>query len=187
MFAKKEAPLGQADLDVALSVIKEVGKRYSGEENDLRNLKAPDKHGRMRNILELTAGDPGTTQTSRMILHPGVSLDTVKQLDLPTFEARFLEQLNDPSFEAVSAKNSHKAEIEDTLRKYSSSSTFREYLANAEDCGATRICWIIDETNDYPTTKLLSEKLAGAHGRALFCYNNGGRSFFKFPRSETIC
>lgn len=50
--------------------------------------------------------------------------------------------------------------------------------------GATRICWILDETNDYPTAGLLSEKLAGFHGPALCCYNDGGRWFCKFLCSE---
>lgn len=178
MFAAKEPPLEQVDLDVALSVIKEVGKRYP--EHSLRGFKAPDNSGTMRNILDLTAGDPGATQTSQLILNDGVSLETVKQLNLSTFKARFLEQLNDPSYEGELAQTSPKAYIEDTLLKYPSSSIFKEYLANAEDCGATRISWILDEKDDYPTAGLLSERLAGVHGPALCCYNDGGRSFCKF-------
>lgn len=179
-LAEKESPLEQPDLDVALSVVKEVGKRYSGEENDLRGFKAPDITGRMRYISDLTAGDPGTTETDLMILHHGVSLETVKQLNLSTFNDRHLEQLNDPMYEGELARRSPKSIIEDTLRKCSISSTFTEYLANAEDCGATRICWILDETNDYPTQELLSERLAAVHGPALFCFNDGGRPFRKF-------
>lgn len=179
-FAEEGSPLEQRDLDVAISVVKEVGKRYSGEENDLHDFKAPDITGRMRYISELTAGDPGTTETDLMILHHGVPLDTVKQLNLATFNDRYLEQLNDPSYEGELAQNSPVAFIEDVLRKSSTSSIFKEYLANAEDCGsATRICWILDETKDYPTTGLLSELLARVHGPALFCYNDGGRLFFR--------
>lgn len=174
----ENSPLEHPELDVALSIVKEVGKRYSQMGSDLHDFKAPDTVGIMHVISKLTSGDPGAAESQLTFLHYGISPETARQLGLMTFEDRYLGRLNDPSYEADFAQNSPMAVIEDTLRRSSISSTFTEYLANAEACGsATMICWILDESDNYPKTGLLSPGLAGVHGPALFCHNNGG----KFP------
>lgn len=166
--------LERSDLEMAVRIAKEVGKRYSRNEN-LHDFKAPDRVGNMRLLSELTAGDPGSQETDLKIMHPGIPLDTAKQLGLATFRDRYLELLNDPYYETEFAqKGSPKTIIDDVLRRYSIDSTFGEYLVNAEDCGsASTIVWIIDDSDDYPTTGLLSPGLADFQGPALFCYNDG--------------
>lgn len=176
MLAEK-SPLEQKELDVALSVVQEVGRRYPKKGNDLHDFKAPDTAGRMHDISKLTAADPGASETHLTILHHGISLVTVKQLGLATSADRYLGQLNDPLYETDFAQKSPKEVIDDTLRRSSTRSIFTEYLANAEDCGsATMICWILDDS-DYLKTGLLSPGLADVHGPALFCHNNGSKSF----------
>lgn len=188
-LAGKGGSLEQADLEMSLFIVKEVGKRYAKKE-DLANFKAPDNTGHFHVISELTAGDPGNTETNGLkILHQGVSLDTAKQLGLATFKDRFLQLLNDPEFEEDFAqRESPMAVIEDTLARYPIRSTFNEYLANAEDSGsASKICWILDESDDYPKTNLLSQKLADLQGPALFCYNDGCKWFYSSPRHRIYC
>lgn len=177
--------LTETDLEAALFIVKEVGRRFSEEE--LGDFKAPDNSGCLRLLKYLTAGDPGpeaykdiTTsdsvdQAERAILHPGVPEVTIKQLRLPTFHARLLEFLNDPDFEDdFSQRESSVTMIKDTLNRYTPSSTFNEYLANAEDCGsAKKISWILDHTESYGGTRLLVDKLQEVQGPALFCYNDG--------------
>lgn len=162
---------------MALFIVKEVGKRYSKKEV-LTDFKAPDNNGRFHVLSELTAGDPGNTDTDGLqILHQGISLDTAKQLGLVTFQDRFLQSLNDPDFEEDFAqRESPMAVINDTLKRYPIRRTFNEYLANAEDsASASKICWILDESDDYPKTGLLSQELAEFQGPALFCYNDGSK------------
>lgn len=180
--------LSSTDLEVALFIVKEVGERFSRE--DLGDFKAPDNSGSLRLLKYLTAGDPGpeeykdiiapdTEEAERAVLHPGVPELTIKQLGLPTFHARLLEFLNDPDFEDdFSQKESSITVIEDTLKRYTPSSTFNEYLANAEDCGSAKtISWILDHTEHYGGTKLLVDKLQEVQGPALFCYNDGREWF----------
>lgn len=172
--------LSETDLKVALFTVKEVGRRFSEEE--LGNFKAPDNSGSLRLLKYLTAGDPGPeditapgTEAERAILHPEISEVTIKQLRLPTFHARLLELLNDPDFEDdFSQRESSITMIKDTLKRYTPSSTFNEYLANAEDCGSAKtISWVLDHTESYGGTKLLVDKLQEVQGPALFCCNDG--------------
>lgn len=65
--------------------------------------------------------------------------------------------------------------ISDTLQRYPIKSTFKEYLANAEDSGgATNISWLLDRTQ-HPSRKLISQELAECQGPALACFNDGGK------------
>lgn len=177
--------LTEADLEVALRIVKEVGKRFAGE--DLTEFKAPDSSGSLRLLRDLTAGDPGPElkyltasdsepeETKRAILHPDVSQVTIEQLRLPSFHDRLLELLSDPDFDDDFAqRESPLTVIEDTLRRYKPSSTFDEYLANAEDCRtATEVSWVLDHSENYEGKRLLVEKLKEVQGPALFCCNDG--------------
>lgn len=158
-------------MKVALSIVKELGERFPNEE--LGDFKAPDDSGILRLLTDLTAGDPGPNEAERAILHPGVSMITIKQLRLPTFHDRLLESLNDPDFDADFAqRESPITVINDTLTRYTPSSTFTEYLANAEDASATKISWVLDGSKSYDGTKLLVDKLLEVQGPALFCCND---------------
>lgn len=164
------------DLEMALFIVKHVGKKFSKKVN-LDEFWAPDRNGWMRIISQLTAGDPGSTATHLMVLHPAVSLDTVNKLGLKSFHDRYVALLNDPYYEDDFAqRESPKAVIEDTLRRYTIASTFNEFLANAEDSrSASLISWILDKSDDYPKADLLSKELSEVQGPALFCYNDGSK------------
>ncbi len=65
--------------------------------------------------------------------------------------------------------------IADTLDRYTIQSTFKEYLANADDCeSATELNWLLDERNDHPKQHLRTKELGDYQGPALLVYNNGG-------------
>lgn len=159
---------------MAIHIVTEVGKRFS-DRRLLYDFRAPDRHGHMHLISELTAGDVGGADVDLLILHPGVSLATAQKLGISTFHDRYLELLNDPYFEEEFAqRESPAAVIQDTLKRYPITNTFNEYLANAEDCGkASKVCWVLDAADNYPKTDLLSPQLAEVQGPALFCYNDG--------------
>ena len=136
----------------------------------------------MRALSEFTASDSGPGESVEQIvsLHESISSQATKRLGLPTPKDRILQALTDPSFELdFSQAESPKAVIKDTLGRYSLESTFREYLANAEDCGtASEICWLLDSSDDGGSSKagLIDKKLSAVQGPALFCYNDGGES-----------
>jgi sacsin len=64
--------------------------------------------------------------------------------------------------------------ISDTLDRYPVESTFREYLANADDAGATEINWLLDERS-HTTQGLLTEEMAQVQGPALLVHNNSSK------------
>lgn len=164
---------------MALFVVKEVGRGF--REKALDDFKAPDSTGCLRLLRDLTAGDPGPGEEGRAILHPGVSLSTIKQLGLPSFHDRRLESLIDTEFEDFFQHEKFITVITDTLKRYRPSSTFNEYLANAEDCGsATKITWVLDKLGSqiHGESKLINKELQDLQGPALFCFNDG-REFFR--------
>jgi sacsin len=66
--------------------------------------------------------------------------------------------------------------IADTLDRYPVESTFREYLANADDAkGASRISWLLDE-RVHPHANLLTPEMELFQGPAFLVHNNGGKS-----------
>ncbi|KAF9920488.1 hypothetical protein BGZ65_011210, partial [Modicella reniformis] len=59
------------------------------------------------------------------------------------------------------------------LNDYHPSSIFSEFLQNAADAGATKCCFMLDQTNyDVPKPKLLCSKMKVWQGPALVIYNN---------------
>ena len=64
--------------------------------------------------------------------------------------------------------------ITNTLDAYPDNSTFREYLANADDTkGASVISWLLDERY-HPNEKLLTPELKRFQGPSFLVYNDGG-------------
>jgi sacsin len=67
------------------------------------------------------------------------------------------------------------AGISDTLDRYTVETTFKEYLANADDCeSATQLNWLLDEREDHPKQHLLTKELRDYQGPALLVHNDGG-------------
>lgn len=64
--------------------------------------------------------------------------------------------------------------IADALERYTIQSTFKEYLANADDCASTtQLNWLLDERN-HPTQNLYFKELQAYQGPALLVHNDGG-------------
>jgi sacsin len=67
------------------------------------------------------------------------------------------------------------ARIADTLHRYPVETTFREYLANADDAeGASKISWLLDQ-RVHPSEKLLTPDMDRFQGPAFLVYNDGGK------------
>jgi hypothetical protein len=175
-----KGPLNDNDLRVALFIVKEVGARFAEEYLD--GFKAPDSECLLLPLKDLTAGDPGPDDADQAVLHQEISLETIKQLKIATFQNRSLDSLVDPNFE-FAQRESPVTAISDTLNRYGAATTFNEYLANAEDSGsATKITWILDNSEGYSVEKLIDKGLEKAQGPALFCFNDGRESTCELRR-----
>ncbi|KAG0003501.1 hypothetical protein BGZ65_001641 [Modicella reniformis] len=61
--------------------------------------------------------------------------------------------------------------IVNIMNDYDHSSIFTEFLQNAADAGATKCCFMLDQTS-YPRSKLFRPRMATWQGPALVIYNN---------------
>jgi sacsin len=65
--------------------------------------------------------------------------------------------------------------IADTLERYTVESTFKGYLAKADDCGsAKQLNWLLDE-GSHVKQYLLTKELQDYQGPALLVQNDGGK------------
>lgn len=71
-------------------------------------------------------------------------------------------------------RESVTTQIADTLDRYPIETTFREYLANADDAqGATKVSWLLDGRG-HPCQSLLTPEMENLQGPALLVHNDGG-------------
>jgi sacsin len=171
--------LSDNDLKVYISLL-EVLRTLHGKI-DYKKWKAPDVEGVLHDLANLTAGDPSHDDDDDMAvpsfayLHPAITPRTIKYLKIPSIQDRFLDQKVGAEFGMDFAQDEDPINaISDTLQRYPFQSTFNEYLANAEDSGARKICWLIDRTESYPNSSLMTTQLQECAGPALLCFNDGG-------------
>ncbi|KAI5778257.1 hypothetical protein EDC01DRAFT_368311 [Geopyxis carbonaria] len=175
-LVKKNSPLDDMDQRVFTSLINRATSRFPTE--DYSSFKAPDRHGYIRDLSDLTVGyssDPNSNHLN--FIHENITLWSTERLRIPTVQDRFLESLS-PLDEFDFAQDENRISmIKDALKRYPIDTSFNEFLANAEDCGgASKIAWIVDDLDrdsKYPKEKLLSERLKDAQGSAVFSYNDG--------------
>ncbi|KAF8244236.1 hypothetical protein K440DRAFT_559411 [Wilcoxina mikolae CBS 423.85] len=177
-LANKEK-LSDNDLEVYISLL-EALHTLNAKRIDLKQWKAPDVGGVLHDLANLTAGDPSHDDDDNMAvpsfkyLHPSITLSTIKFLKIPTIQDRFLDQKVGAEFGMDFAQDEDPIiAISDTLQRYPFQSTFNEYLANAEDSGARKIRWLIDRTESYPDSSLMTTQLRECAGPALLCFNDG--------------
>lgn len=171
----KQSPLDDENLKVAVTLLEMFAKLgpaiFDAERSQI---KAPDIDGNMRSIADLTTGNIETRDKHQFImLSPHVPPHTARRLHIPSEQERFLEGITDS--DDFCQEEDTETMIRDSLNRYPKDATFTEYLANAEDCGsATKISWILDMEENYPSKNIIDPELAGLQGPALFCHNDGG-------------
>ncbi|KAL8986736.1 MAG: hypothetical protein Q9177_003996 [Variospora cf. flavescens] len=147
--------------------------------DNLSALMIPDTEKRLRPRTDIVYGErtvTGEVATFNFV-HPKISPHLVQCLDLEKSFARATRlgiEFEDEDEDEYTPYEKLTTIISDTLGRYPIDSTFGEFLANADDCGATRISWILDEcaNGPYESTTLLTEALKGFQGPALFVHND---------------
>ena len=163
-----DAPLKENDVGIVLRIL----QRISRSDVDPSCILVPDRNSRLRTLKEYTS-------TPTVFGHPDLSPEFTFKYQIPQVgdDTAFIKHLNGGTdvFEDYFQQESMTTRIRNTLKDYSLSTSFNEFVANAEDCGsATKISWVLDsETTRFPTTDLFSPDLAAWQTPALYVYNDG--------------
>ncbi|KAL8717029.1 MAG: hypothetical protein Q9225_005692 [Loekoesia sp. 1 TL-2023] len=177
--ATQSDPLSEENLNVVIALL-EIATNLESEAKDLSKILIPDTERRLRPRMDIVHGDRNIKGriTSFNFVHPRISPDLVQRLDLEKSVSRAIRldiEFEDEDEDEYVPREKLSTTISDTLGRYPIDSTFGEFLANANDCGATQISWILDDCakGGYGSSTLLDEELKGLQGPALFVFNNG--------------
>lgn len=168
--------LNDSDLHIAIATLEiSAYLRYDPIE-----LCIPDTTSTLRKLSEIVHGDRNVRGgiSSFNFTHPRVSEHLIKQLEIENSFERAIKldiDFEDEDEDEYTQRESLTTVICDTLGRYPIETTFNEFLANADDAGATRISWTIDscQAGDHKSDSLLAPELAPSQGAALLAYNDG--------------
>lgn len=171
--------LDKADVHVALELVKLA--TYLPSKMNRSGLKVISELKKFHSIDDINFDDLAPLKTTQEVnlTNQGISANTAKRLGIETLRERLIKgmlDIEDVEDEVEYAqKEDVKIRIADTLDRYPIETTFKEYLANAEDSGgASKISWRLD-TRTHSCEKILTPKMKKLQGPALLVYNNGGK------------
>ena len=169
-----EGQLSSSSLGIAIATL-EIATLL-GYPQDLR---IPDATMILRELKDIVHGDPLSTGdiADFNFTHQEISNDLAGRLDVENSLKRAIRLKIDYDSEDendYTPKEKLKTVISDTLERYPIQSTFNEFLANADDAGATKITWILDECREksYESSSLLTTELKPFQGPALLVCND---------------
>lgn len=173
---QKSGALSQEMLNLAVATL-EVAASLDWQPEDYSILLVPTSDSLLVSLCDAVHGDwtLSTSVTQFNCTHPAVSRAVITKLGIEGYieRATRLEiDLEDEDGDEYIPRESLTTVITDTLDRYRIDSTFNEYLANADDAGASSISWILDDVGDHPTQSTLTEELGRLQGPALFVHND---------------
>ena len=178
---RSQGPLNGSNLNVAISSL-EIAAHLLGDQEDT-DVLIPDTESILRAFSDVVHGDPNITGTIAEFnfAHPAISADLAQRLGIEHSLARATRleiESEDEDGDEYTPREKLSTIISDTLGRYPIDSTFNEFLANADDCHATTVSWILDECENGPheSLALLTSELKFLQGPALFAYNDKGQS-----------
>ena len=153
-----------------------------GLDFDPVDLLIPDTSSKLRKMKEIVHGEPLSIgdKAGFNFTHPEISVSLANRLGVEQSLARAIRlaiDIDDEDDEVdYTPSESLETNIADTLERYQVTDTFNEFLANADDAGATKVTWILDECDNgpYATSSLLTAELKPFQGPALLVHNDGG-------------
>lgn len=149
------------------------------ESKEIAQCKAPDTQRKLLPLGDLVYGNRSVDSSNSKLnfVHPALPVTLVTTLGIESVEDRVIRdqiEIDDEDDDEYIPSERLTTIIEDTLGRYPITSTFSEFLANAEDCKASEISWILDccDGGPYPTEILLTSEMKALQGAALFSYND---------------
>ena len=173
--ASRQGRLSESDLSIAISTL-EIATLL---RFDTDNFLVPDTTSILRSLVDIVHGDwDAAGHVKFNFTHAKLSMDLINRLGIENSLARATRleiEIEDEDEDEFTPRERLSTIICDTLGRYPIETTFNEFLANADDAGATRISWIIDECHDgpYESGSVLSPELKPFQGPALTVFNDG--------------
>lgn len=168
-------PLGSEEIGIAISVL-DIATRLRYDTTDLL---VPDTTCRLREPKDIVHGDPLRTGDAPFnFTHPEISASLIHRLKIQDSLAKAIElniDIDSEDEDDYTPKEKLQTKISDTLERYPISTTFNEFLANADDAKATKITWTLDECKAGPhaSSSLFTTELKSLQGPALLVHNDG--------------
>lgn len=177
---RSKGPLKGSNLNVVISSLEIAAQLLGDQEN--ADVLIPDTESILRAFPDVVYGDPNITGkiAEFSFAHPAISVDLAQRLGIEhslTRATRLEIESEDEDEDEYTPRERLSTVISDTLGRYPIDSTFNEFLANADDCHATAISWILDECENGPheSLALLTSELKPLQGPALFAHNDQGQ------------
>lgn len=172
-----EAQLDENDIPIAIE-ISTLASAFP--RSRLSSLKILDGTGRLRAIEDVTFHDLGLSTITGTFnsTHPDIPRTVIKALQIEPLSARVKKGelgIDDAADGEFDQHEDVATAISDTLTRYTVESTFKEFLANADDCkDASVLNWLLDK-RIHSKRNLLTEELRDFQGPALLVHNDGGK------------
>ncbi|KAL8786962.1 MAG: hypothetical protein Q9195_007974 [Heterodermia aff. obscurata] len=164
-------------LNVSRNLLEIASQIFSPEQ--LGSFRVPDHEGRLALLTDIVYGDPSVTIKDVEIryTHPDISSGLISRLGIESVGERATRlqiAIEDEDDDEYVPREELSTIISDTLRRYPIMATFSEFLANAEDCEASKISWILDvcQQGPYSGQRLMTSELVDLQGAALFSHND---------------
>ena len=171
------AALRAEQLSISRNLL-EIASQILGPEQ-LGSFRVPDHEGKLAFLADIVYGDPSVVVKDAEIryTHPDISTGLITRLGIESVRERATRlqiAIEDEDEDEYVPREELSTIISDTLRRYPIMATFSEFLANAEDCEASKISWILDECErgPYNSQRLMTSELEYLQGAALFSHND---------------
>ena len=163
--------LDDTDLNVAINILRHFSALPAA---DTTQLLAPCIDGHLYGINKFNSPDT----SKHLFAHPKVPVAVAFKFNIPQVgdDTAFIQHLNQADvLDDYCQEELITTRIANTLKEYSLSTSFNEFIANAEDCGsATKVTWCLDsEDSLFPTDSLFSKELSSWQTPSLYVYNDG--------------
>jgi len=137
----------------------------------------PDDLGTLRPIEVVVYNDLGPhpmgIPSHLYLAHPSVSLALAESLGLLKLSDEQFNARDDDDVDSFQMGEDLSTRISGVLREYDIEYSSNEWVANADDAGASQVSIIVDEAT-YPTDGLMNPKMAEYHkSPAVVIYNDG--------------
>ncbi|KAH7383481.1 hypothetical protein BKA64DRAFT_682440 [Cadophora sp. MPI-SDFR-AT-0126] len=172
-----EAKNGLNDDDVGVAIeLLNLASVFPRE--NLQGLKILGASGKFCAFGEIYYNDLGGLRSKEdfKLTHPDIPVRIIQRLkidSLSTQRVKGVLEIEDENEDEFDQQENAITRISDTLERYPIESTFREYLANADDTeGASKITWMFDH-RAHPCRTLITPEMVELQGPAFLVYNDG--------------
>ncbi|KAL5316261.1 hypothetical protein ACEPPN_015306 [Leptodophora sp. 'Broadleaf-Isolate-01'] len=167
--------LEESDVAVAIEI---VNLASNFPRTSLAGLKVISTTGEFYPIQDINYDDLGPLKSKDKVnlTHSGIPRRTIFRLGIGRLRERLIKgmlDIEDVDDDEFDQREKVTTRIADTLDRYPVETTFREYLANADDTEeASRISWLLDQ-RVHPVDKLLTPEMKLFQGPAFLVHNDG--------------